>query len=257
MSWQHAFWKTLAAGLALAGEAVVRPGLRILSYHAVGTELPGDPYGLSMPPDGFQRQMELLATGRFGAVVSLSQARLDGLSPEVCVTFDDGYLDTLSTAAPVLARLKLPFTVCVTPKLLESGAPHMTPGQLKELALMPGAEIGAHGFSHRSLPACDDAALKQELSDSRAWLQSRLGKPVTVMTYPHGHADQRVRKAAETAGFLRAGCSRYALNGPDRDPLLLCRTEIVAWDTERTFVQKVSGGWDFFRFRHTDPARIW
>ena len=35
----------------------------------------------------------------------------------VVITFDDGFLDTLQIAAPILASHKMPFTVFVSPKL--------------------------------------------------------------------------------------------------------------------------------------------
>lgn len=256
MSWKYRVWKSVASAYGfLKGDPAPRNGLRILCYHSVGTNLPRDPYGLSLPADAFRAQMELLASGRFGEVVCLGQARLDEPKAQVCLTFDDGYRDTLTTAAPLLARLGLPFTVCVTPQFIQSGQAHyLGSSELKELSKAPGAEIGAHGLTHLPLADCDEATLRRELSESRAWLEDFLAKPVGVMTYPHGSADRRVAQAAAQAGYLRAGCSRYGLNAPGRDPLLLCRTEIVAWDDLRAFTQKVLGGWDWYRFRHKDPA---
>ncbi|OGR97400.1 MAG: hypothetical protein A2V88_07215 [Elusimicrobia bacterium RBG_16_66_12] len=251
MNWKHALWRTISR---VAGRPSPRTGLRVLGYHAVGTELPGDPYGLSVDPALFTRQMELVASGRFGRPVGLGSAKLDG-SAEIAVTFDDGYQDALKTAAPILARLSLPFTVCVTPCLLDSGRPHLSWPELKELSAMPGCEIGAHGLTHARLDALGDAELSRELTESRRRLEDALGRPVTVMTWPHGAASQRTAAAARAAGFTRAGCSLYGVNGPDRDPLLLRRTEIVAFDDERDFVGKASGTWDWFALRQPDPAR--
>lgn len=256
MNWKYKTWKAIAAGYRrLRGFPSLKPGLRILCYHAVGTLLPEDPYGLSIAPPLFQAQMELLAEGRFGSVVALGQARLEEPKPQVCLTFDDGYRDALTRVAPLLARLGLPFTVCVTPELIRGGEErYLDLPRLQELSAFPGAEIGAHGLSHLRLADCDDQTLERELSESKAWLENELGKAVTVMTYPHGSVDRRVRQAAAQAGYRRAGCSRYGLNAPGRDPLLLCRTEIISWDDAATFAQKTLGGWDWYRFRHRDPA---
>lgn len=226
----------------------------MLGYHSIGSELPGDPYGLSTSPEIFARQMESVASGRFGKPVSLGGAKLDG-SPEITVTFDDGYLDTLTTASPILARLSLPFTVCVTPGLLDSGRPHLSWSGLKELSLVPGCEIGAHGLTHARLDELGDAELTHELSMSRKRLEEALGRPVTVMTWPHGAASLRAADAALAAGYTRAGCSLYGVNAPDRHPLLLKRTEIVSFDDESDFAGKASGTWDWFALRQPDPAR--
>ncbi len=253
MSGTHRLWRAVAR----AREAFAAPagaGLRVLGYHSVGPAIPGDPYGLSTSAAVFARQMALIASGRFGAPVSLGGARLDG-GAEIAVTFDDGYLDTLTTAAPILAGLSLPFSVCVTPGLLDAGRPHLSWPELKELARVPGCEIGAHGLTHARLDSADDARLSRELSESRRRLEEALGRPVTVMTWPHGAASARTADAARAAGFVRAGCSLYGSNGPDRNPLLLKRTEIVGFDDERDFAGKASGTWDWFALRQGDPAK--
>ena len=253
MSWTHRLWRAVARGR----EAFKEPesaGLRVLGYHSIGSEIPGDPYGLSTPPEVFARQMGSVASGRFGKPVSLGGAKLDGKA-EICVTFDDGYLDTLTTAAPILTRLSLPFTVCVTPGLLDSGRPHLSWPELKELALVPGCEIGAHGLTHARLDELGGSELSRELSESRRRQTDALGRPVTVMTWPHGAASRRAADAARAAGYTRAGCSLYGANAPDRDPLLLKRTEIVSFDDESDFTGKATGSWDWFALRQPDPAR--
>ena len=254
MSWKHATWRALARAREIFG-APPTAGLRVLGYHSIGAPLPGDPYGLAVPQDSFARQMELVATGRFGRPVSLGDARLDG-SAEIVVTFDDGYLDTFMNASPILSRLGLPFTVCVTPGLLDAGRPHLFWPELRELERTRGCEIGAHGLTHARLDVLDDAALARELSESRRRIEEAIGRPARVMTWPHGAASRRTSAAARAAGFTRAGCSLYGVNAPGRDPLLLKRTEIVAFDGERDFVGKASGLWDWFALRQGDPAKI-
>lgn len=253
MSWKHSLWRAAAAARALL-PANAPSGLRVLCYHSVGAPLPGDPYGLATSPEAFLAQMTLLASGRFGTPVSLGGAKLDG-SPEIAVTFDDGFADTLAEAAPVLARLKLPFTVAVTKSFIEAGRPpHLGVASLRELAEVPGAEIGAHGAAHRRLAEADDAALAEDLAASRTFVEDALGAPCGVMTWPHGSASRRTAAAAKAAGFVRAGCSLYGVNEPGREPLLLKRTEIVGFDSLADFEAKCSGGWDFFAARQGDPA---
>ena len=255
MSWKHAVWSSIASiRESFWAPSESRPGLRVLCYHSVGTSLPDDPYGLSIKESIFRRQMELIASGRFGRAVSLGSARLDG-TPEIAVTFDDGFKNTLTAAAPVLASLKLPFTVAATASFVVSGkTPHMTVANLRELAKVPGVEIGAHGANHRHMAKCEDGELKRELSESRDFLQDALGASVTVMTWPHGSASRRTAEFARHARFVRAGCSLYGINEPKREPLLLKRTEITGFDSEADFVRKAAGGWDWYALRQGDPA---
>jgi len=252
VSWKHSVWRAAARGREIFGRPSAA-GLRVLGYHSIGAPLRGDPYGLAVAAEAFARQMELVASGRFGRPVSLGGARLDA-SAELAVTFDDGFQDALLTASPVLSRLGLPFTVCVTPGLVDAGSPYLSWSELGELAAVPGCEIGAHGLTHARIDRLDDDAARRELSEARRRLEDALGRPVSVMTWPHGAASRRAAAAARAAGYARAGCSLYGVNAPGRDPLLLKRVEITGFDDDRDFAGKASGLWDWFALRQGDPA---
>lgn len=253
MSLKHALYSAVSrAGRALA-PAQPRPGLRVLVYHSVGGTLPSDPYGTAIDPARFKSHLDALERLR-GAWAPAPFAPASGARSEFALTFDDGYRDTLTRAAPLLAARAWPFTVFVTPELIDGGPLYLSKSELRELAALPGVQIGAHGDRHVPLTRLDDAALAADLAASRARLEDWLARPVTLMSYPHGAVDRRVRHAAAAAGFTAAGCSRYGLNEPGRDPLLLCRTEVVAWDDDDDLALKAAGHWDWFRWRRPDPA---
>jgi peptidoglycan/xylan/chitin deacetylase (PgdA/CDA1 family) len=94
-------------------------GAMVAMYHSVPAEQ-GDPRidpRWTMPEARFRSQMEFLR--RHCHPMPLREAAaaiVDGvtLPPNaVCVTFDDGYLDNLTVAAPILAELEIPATVFV------------------------------------------------------------------------------------------------------------------------------------------------
>lgn len=243
----------------IAGVSWMRPaanGLRILMYHAIGTPALGDTLGLfSLTPERFKRHMTLLAKWDQGQVVEFTEANLAGYDCRVAITFDDGYLDNLEVAAPILTELALPFTVFVTSEFVRNGkAGFLSPAALRTLAAFPGARIGAHGATHTALTQCDPKTLRNELSSSRHYLEDLLGREVRTMAYPYGAADRRVRDAALAAGYRLGACSLAGINRAQRDPMLLARTEIVAFDNERVFAQKLHGDWDWYRCRTQDPA---
>lgn len=101
--------------LKIAGSVLSRGKLSILIYHQVVAEF--DPMRPNEPTaEVFDWQMALLA--RYFTPLSLTEAvqRLAaGTLPAnaVCVTFDDGYLNNLTVAAPILARYNIPATVYV------------------------------------------------------------------------------------------------------------------------------------------------
>jgi len=87
----------------------------VLAYHRVASLQP-DGHHLCTPPDVFREQMRCLA--RDYAPVSLNdlvEFAAAGQIPAraVAITFDDGYLDALTTASPILTELDIPATFFV------------------------------------------------------------------------------------------------------------------------------------------------
>jgi peptidoglycan/xylan/chitin deacetylase (PgdA/CDA1 family) len=241
-------WKLKAADVVsvIYGAINAKEGCdaRVLMYHAVGAKVTGDTSQLySMSPLRFLEQMRYIATG-CQPVVELEACVQSGCG--MAITFDDGYYDTLTQAAPVLVSHDFPFTVFVTPAFVQSGdARYLSPDTLVELANMPGVAIGAHGYSHCRLTECNEIDLESEVRGSREWLEDLLAKPVTTMSYPHGAVDERVKAAVENAGYSLAACSRFGTHKPGSDPLLISRTDIWAQDDINRFKSKLSGHWDW------------
>ena len=231
-------------------------GLRVLMYHAVGGRAHGDRFNYySMAPERFTRQMDCLLGFPGIRVVPLDAPQWQEPGARVALTFDDGYRDNLTVAAPILLERGLPFTVFVAAGLVRDRHPEfLSPEELRELAGLPGVSIGAHGSSHLPLADCDPEALERELRFSKAYLEEITGRPVSSLSYPHGSVNRQVRAAAAAAGYTLGACSHAGVNGPGCDPLLLSRTEILSHDDERFFRRKLSGCWDWpGRLQH-DPA---
>lgn len=90
-------------------------GGMILLYHRISTA-PPDLYGLSVAPEDFRAHLELLKRRcNVLSVDDLEEGSARGTLPEraVALTFDDGYLDSLEVASPILTELGLPATFFV------------------------------------------------------------------------------------------------------------------------------------------------
>ena len=115
-------------GLGRSYELLTRPtGAIILMYHSVAPEKLArlvDPPNRIAPRD-FDRQMAFLSKHR--QVISLTDLVSQiaaGRTPAagtVCITFDDGYLDNLTTAAPILAKYRLPATLFLPTAYVDRG----------------------------------------------------------------------------------------------------------------------------------------
>src|SRR5262245_33350534 len=87
----------------------------ILLYHRVAHG-GADPWSMCVTPERFSEQMEALRmTAHPCTLAELVRAHQAGRLPDsaVAVTFDDGYLDNLTNAKPILARCDIPATVFV------------------------------------------------------------------------------------------------------------------------------------------------
>jgi peptidoglycan/xylan/chitin deacetylase (PgdA/CDA1 family) len=104
-----------------------REGAIILMYHSVAADAEARfiERGNRIAPEVFERQMAFLRRKR--RVVALSELVDDvarGRTPPrgtVCITFDDGYRDNLTIAAPILDRHRLPATLFLATGLVERG----------------------------------------------------------------------------------------------------------------------------------------
>jgi peptidoglycan/xylan/chitin deacetylase (PgdA/CDA1 family) len=86
-----------------------------------------------------------------------------------------------------------------------------------------GFDIGFHTLRHEALPGLSDDELEQALHDGRDGLAAVVGRPLAVISYPHGKADARVADAARAAGFARGFITGRRAVTDDTDPLLIPR----------------------------------
>ncbi|MBL0161023.1 MAG: polysaccharide deacetylase family protein [Bryobacterales bacterium] len=180
----------------------------ILTYHSI------DDSGsvISVSPAQFRRHMEILAAKRI-RVVPLTEVR--DTPGAVALTFDDGYENFLTHAAPVLAEYGLPATVFPVSGYCgrDNGWPTQ-PAFVPRLPLMgwralervvaQGIGIGAHSATHPFLTRVPDEQVREELSGCRASLEARLGVTADTLVYPYGDSDARVRRLA--AEVFRLAC---------------------------------------------------
>ena len=144
----------------------------------------------------------------------------------VAITFDDGYDDNYTCAAPVLEHFGLPGTFFVTAGLVDTaqpfphdaGSPYrfstLSWAQVKDLAGR-GFEIGSHGWSHANLGQCSPDEAHREIIDSRDMLQGKLGVRIRSFAYPFGGRDQvtaTVIRQIEDAGFDRIASAYGGVN---------------------------------------------
>lgn len=222
----------------------------ILMYHAVGHRPAKAAYGLSVSPDAFAEQMELLdelgftpvTTAQLGAAWrSEGESLLPGRP--VLITFDDGYEGVHRHALPVLAKHGFASTLFVSTGWLrgayEVGGALDTMldwDQVRELAAA-GTEIGGHTHTHPQLDQLNDEHLRYETVRCRDVIADELGARPVSFAYPYGYSSRRVRDAVRAAGFAQSLAVGNALAVRRQGPYAL----------ERVTVRRTTGIGEFER----------
>jgi peptidoglycan/xylan/chitin deacetylase (PgdA/CDA1 family) len=156
------------------------PQPAILMYHRIA-EPAYDPWGLCVSPNRFAEHLRLLKRVRDVLPMDEFAARLKTgtLSRRAAaITFDDGYLDNLTAAAPLLKEASLPATLFVTTGTLGQSCPfwwdelaHLTLGRMK--AIDGNIKVGNASVPVRFDAVSDPAQLK---SDWRGWKKTATGR---------------------------------------------------------------------------------
>lgn len=108
----------------LTGESVAS----ILMYHSIPAphEVPWMDPRNCLSAEGFEAQMQFLANHRQVVSIDALVQQLnagEAICPgTVAITFDDGYLNNLRVAAPILAKYNLPATLYLATAYVDSGA---------------------------------------------------------------------------------------------------------------------------------------
>lgn len=230
-------------------------GTTILMYHAIGVD--GEaPSRFVLLPRSFARQMRWLARRRTLLRLDdlVAHRREDRLPPPgaVVITFDDGYLDNATAAAPLLTALGVPATFFLVSGAMGGKCSWDTPPELADRPVMSwddaaklrdaGFEIGAHTRTHPDVTGLEVSDMDVELSGSRTDLQAALNVPVESFAYPYGAWNASTVEAARRAGYASACTVRAGRSGPATPLYELRRTEVSGTDSFLRFILAITFG---------------
>jgi len=213
----------------------------VLYYHAV-PEAQGA---------AFARQMERL---RSWAQPWALEGPVPSAARWVGISFDDAYESVWDNAVPVLQRLGIPFTVFVptgslglrpawvhSDRHLFRHEKVMTPERICELAALPHVTLGSHTVSHPRLTRLSPAEAERELKDSKRTLEDLTGRPVDLLSFPHGDWNAQMVDLAWVAGYRRLfGIEPVRLEATTL-PLVVGRVAVAPGDTILEFILKLKG----------------
>lgn len=195
---------------ASAVAAVLVP---VFCYHHV---LPKAPNSIAVTPATFEAQLKALQSAGFVTVTpELLDAALSGEgtlpAKPVMITFDDGWRNQYTYAAPLLKKYGFTAVFFVYPQLIRPRATvFMSSGEVKALS-DAGFSIGSHTWSHADLRGkrgeTSDAFARRtlgELDRSKRWIEAVTGKPAVTLAYPDGFYDTSSPSTLAAAGYRLA-----------------------------------------------------
>lgn len=237
------------------------PHVRVLMYHRF-RDTPRDPF--SVRPEEFASQMRWLAQHQLAISPDDFVAFLDGNralpSGSVLVSIDDGFLDFLSEAVPIMKRYGIP-GICFIPVADVGDSEHVSWAELAALAAS-GIEVGSHSYNHVSLGHLAEIEVADQLRRSRTELEQRLKHPVRMFAYPYGtRADHNssTRNALRKVGYTLGFVTQHGAVAPDCDRFTIPRIKVEGGESMWMFRLLVRGGLDawsvfdriFWRLRAT------
>lgn len=183
----------------------------ILAYHSLDTS--GSV--ISLDPVVFASHVRwLVASGV--AVVSLQDiAALPDTADAIALTFDDGFANFATVAAPLLTDARLPATIFVVSGAVgttnewvagpDAGVPLLPLLSWAEIEglLEAGFDIGSHTKSHPHLARLDsDQRCQDEIVGARIDIERRIGVRPRTFAYPYGNVSPRaVEMSCEAYDF--------------------------------------------------------
>lgn len=201
--------------------------------------------------DKFEKQLQYFKKN-FN-IISLGQAfRMyqQGLSPvrkTITISFDDGYLNNLTVALPLLEKYKIPVTFFITstesPPLSYFKCDERYLAEKMEIWVLMDREdieglsksrfvtIGSHGTTHEDLIGLPIKSIICELDESKKLLEQCIGCRINMIAYPSGLYNDEIKDLADKSGYKYQLAVDYQTNSDKSDKRILNRFGVATSTT--------------------------
>jgi len=224
----------------------------ILMYHSVSPDALSD-NRLAISIETFERQMHFLKNNHYNVLPLDSVANLikekKKIPPKtVVITFDDGYKDNYTYALPVLKKYSLPAIIFVI--INEVGrSDRLSWDEIKTMQDSGIINFGSHALGPEPLINIQsEEQLRKEIFDSKKILEEKLGRRITVFSYPGGMFNNKIRQLVIGAGYKFAVVTNPGKKIANDDLLALKRLRISS-NSNNLFIFwiEASGYYNFIR----------
>ena len=215
-------------------------GNRCLIYHAFGSKLKHDTYGISIDINKFESHIKYLNDNY--KIININNFRSNELT--VSISIDDGYKDTID-AINILNKYNTPFALFMTTGSMNEDT-FLSSNDIREISQLKQSMIGTHGLSHCKLADLNYQKQYDELINSKRELESIIERKIDITSYPHGSYNVDTLNILSRLEYKWAACSKKGFNSIKTNNYLLQRSEIIASDDVRDLEYKIKGYYDYY-----------
>lgn len=214
----------------------------ILVYHRVGYTTDN----FTVTPERFANDLQVLQDYGYCTITLeqlqtfLADRTIDLPDRPILITFDDGYLDNYENAYRILKRYGMFATFFIITGMLWT-PDRLTPEHIVEMA-QGGMSFGSHTVTHRPLGGLVWSEICDELVNSKAVLESVLGRTVNAIAYPQGSYNENVQMVADNVGYSTGFTVREGICVKSSPDFQLRRIPIFKYDRGIIDVMESRGG---------------
>ncbi|MBY5025468.1 polysaccharide deacetylase family protein [Streptococcus suis] len=222
--------------------------LPILMYHAIHVMAPEEEANanLIVDPTTFESHLKALQDAGYytlspeEAYKVLTENVLPAGKKVVWLTFDDSLWDFYSYAYPLLKQYQMKATNNVITGFTEYGqAGHLTLEQIKEMQTA-GFSFQGHTVNHPDLEYSSIEDQTNELTSSKAYLDSQLNQETIAIAYPGGRYSADTVALTEQAGYKLGVTTNNGLASASDGLLTLNRVRILPTTTAEGLLSEIS-----------------
>jgi len=244
--------------------SVANRSIPILMYHSISCEREDNVspyYRVVTSPGLFRQHMKVLQSLGYRGVdirtgVDALTSRTANEAKFVVITFDDGFLDNMMVAVPILkefdftATIYLPTAWIADERRFFKRRECLTWGEVAELQKV-GIHFGSHTVTHPKLMELSWAAIREELRVSKVDIENRLGVVTDHFAYPYAFPESDRQFISGFSDILRnigyRSCvtTRVGRAQAGDDLLQLKRLPANQCDDASLFRAKLNGDYDW------------
>ncbi|HEM5066051.1 TPA: polysaccharide deacetylase family protein [Streptococcus suis] len=222
--------------------------LPILMYHAIHVMAPEEEANanLIVDPTTFESHLKALQDAGYytlspeEAYKVLTENVLPAGKKVVWLTFDDSLWDFYSYAYPLLKQYQMKATNNVITGFTEYGqAGYLTLDQIKEMQTA-GLSFQGHTVNHPDLEHSSIEDQTNELTSSKAYLDSQLNQETIAIAYPGGRYSADTVALTEQAGYKLGVTTNNGLASASDGLLTLNRVRILPTTTAENLLAEIA-----------------